>query len=76
MFWLGEIANRLRDSLPFDVIHRVVVHTSFTSNRKHLHDVWMSKRRGRLRFIPEALQLTLVEHRRERENLESDSTFQ
>ena len=55
-------------------MHRVVVHASFHAHRNDGHNVRVVKCGGRLGFVPEPLQLPLVQDSGQGQDLEGNSS--
>ena len=65
-----QLGDRLLQRLAVDVLHRVVVDALLLPDGEHRHDVRMVQLGRRLRFVAEAGDLPLIEHRGERQDLE------
>jgi hypothetical protein len=67
-----QLADRLRQGPPFDELHGVVVDAPLAPDRVHRHDVRVVEQRGGLGLVSEPLELSGIERRGERQDLEGD----
>ena len=73
---LAQLRNHGGHGLPFDELHRVIVHAAIGAHGMHRHDVRVMQVGRRLRFLLEARQLLGIEGGGEGEHLEGDAPAQ
>ena len=67
---LPQRADHIRQRVPLDVLHRVVVHAALAAHGVDRHDVCVVQAGRRLGFVLEALELPRVQDGGERQHLE------
>ena len=68
---LTQLLDDLREGLPLDELHRVVVDAALAADRVDVDDAGMLQRRGGLGLILEPLEMPRVENRRKGQHLQS-----
>jgi hypothetical protein len=71
-----QVAEHFRQALAFDELHGVEVDAAFLAHGVHVHDVRVVQRGGGAGLVFEPLQVTRIEHRGERQDLEGDAAAQ